>query len=386
MAPEELTLMKKYLRGCIERIEDIEQKLNIAVEPETPVFTEPEIQEPTASPGPVTEVQEVVYEGQPVAETEVNEPETISPVAEQIIIDPEQSRTVSTLVTETPLVATQEPEMLIAEPETISSTIVDSVEEVPQSAFVLVAAETEEVPVIAQEEKRSWADLWEENSTPVNNGLVSESSEPEMPFAETVARVTEVTAITEPVAEVSPLSLVGDDEPETEVVSTIVEIRSETTLNDVLQTRKETGLFEMFGNQQEAPAPGSAPVQNGNNHLPVSDAAETDVLVAEIESNQPEFSLSNIFSQMRTPSEERTRTAKTLSESIALNDKFIFVRELFGNQFNEYENALRHLDNLNGFNEAEQYCRQYLEERFRWNERTANAEKFYALLDKRFNG
>ena len=48
--------------------------------------------------------------------------------------------------------------------------------------------------------------------------------------------------------------------------------------------------------------------------------------------------------------------------------------------------ALRQLDNLGSFTEAEQYCRQQLENRFHWNERQANADKFYALLDKRFNG
>jgi hypothetical protein len=108
-------------------------------------------------------------------------------------------------------------------------------------------------------------------------------------------------------------------------------------------------------------------------------------MVAELETKQPEFSLSSIFDQVKTGSEERIKAAKTLSESIALNDKFIFVRELFGNQFNEYENALRTLEGMGSFDEAERYCQQQLQEKFKWNDRPANAEKFYAVLDRRFN-
>lgn len=376
MAPDELKLMKKYLRGCIERIEDIEAKLNIAEEPETAVFTAPEA--PVAHTVEAVETEIVTTSEAPV--TVVTVP---APVAEQIIIDPEQSRTVSQLVADTPPASEPEPVISFGMPEVTSSTIVETESNTHTESMPLVAAETADVPVIAQEEKRSWADLWEEAHEPVNNGLVAEAPEPLA--AEAVVAVLNEIAETPEAPEEPARPLVAEDEPESSVVGTIVEFSEETTLNEVLQTRKETGLFEMFSNPHtETPAVAST-YTAANSASPVVAVAETDVMVAEIETPQPEFSLSSIFSQVRTPSEERTRSAKTLSESIALNDKFIFVRELFGNQFNEYEHALRHLDGLATYPEAEQYCRQYLEERFRWNERVTNAEKFYALLDKRFS-
>ena len=168
-------------------------------------------------------------------------------------------------------------------------------------------------------------------------------------------------------------------EEEKEEVKTIVELKEETTVNDVIQTTKETGIFETYKTTTHE----TVQVKSYATEVKEQDTVESDVLVAELD-KQPEFSLSSIFSQVRTGSEERIKAAKTLSESIALNDKFIFVRELFGNQFNEYENALRTLDSMSSYTEAEQYCQQQLHAKFKWNDRPANVERFYVLLEKRF--
>ena len=80
-----------------------------------------------------------------------------------------------------------------------------------------------------------------------------------------------------------------------------------------------------------------------------------------------------------------TKMGKTLSESIALNDKFIFVRELFGNQFSEYENGLKQLETLNSYEQAEGYCNERFRAKFNWNDRTSSVERFMIVLQKRFN-
>ena len=79
------------------------------------------------------------------------------------------------------------------------------------------------------------------------------------------------------------------------------------------------------------------------------------------------------------------KTGKTLSESIALNDKFIFVRELFGNQFSEYETALKHLDTLSNFTSVEQYCNTTLWNKFNWTERGSAAARFMEVLKKKYS-
>ncbi len=96
-------------------------------------------------------------------------------------------------------------------------------------------------------------------------------------------------------------------------------------------------------------------------------------------------SLNDVFKPQTVAEVVNTSTSKTLSESIALNDKFIFVRELFGNQFSEYETALKHLDTLNNFTSVEQYCNNTLWNKFNWTERGSAAARFMDVLKKKFS-
>lgn len=94
--------------------------------------------------------------------------------------------------------------------------------------------------------------------------------------------------------------------------------------------------------------------------------------------------ISDIFKPIVNTETVVLNSTKTLSESIALNDKFIFVRELFGNQFNEYDNALRTLEKMGSYNEAETYCKENFWNKFNWNDRASATDRFKELLQKRF--
>lgn len=73
-------------------------------------------------------------------------------------------------------------------------------------------------------------------------------------------------------------------------------------------------------------------------------------------------SLNDIFKPEAVVETISTKSNKTLSESIALNDKFIFVRELFGNHFGEYEAGLKQLETMSSFAAAEGYCKRKIME------------------------
>jgi len=108
---------------------------------------------------------------------------------------------------------------------------------------------------------------------------------------------------------------------------------------------------------------------------------EVETLIEELTPS----SLNDIF-KSQTPTDTLTvKVNKTLSESIALNDKFIFVRELFGNQFSEYENGLKQLDTLTTFDLAQHYCKEKLWNKFNWGDKAPSVERFMAVLQKRFN-
>lgn len=108
---------------------------------------------------------------------------------------------------------------------------------------------------------------------------------------------------------------------------------------------------------------------------------EVETIVEELTPS----SLNDIFKPQTVAETLNAKVSKTLSESIALNDKFIFVRELFGNQFSEYENGLKQLDTLNSFELAENYCKEKLWNKFNWSAKTPSVERFMAVLQKRFN-
>ena len=386
MAPDELKLMKKYLRGCIDRVEEIELMLNIEVEqPEVkPVVMEK--QEPVTEPAlqnNLTPEALLEEEIKPELPEEVKIEEFVSVETVNIIIDPEQVR--DEVVSEpekenTELPVTETTETIDEQTQLIVEEIVMETN-IQQTTFQLVGTEEEEgEQIVGKEEKRTWADHWKDQSEPVNNGLVNNEEETvivEMMEAPAIAVLERMEVTTE---EEIKLPLVASwEEEEEEVVETIVAFKEETTVNDVIQANKETGLFETFNSIQE-----TVPLKPYIMETQTKETHESDVLIAELDNKQPEFSVSTIFDQVKTGSEERIKAAKTLSESIALNDKFIFVRELFGNQFNEYESALRLLDAMNSFADAENYCMQNLHGKFKWTDRPANAEKFFALLEKRF--
>ena len=113
----------------------------------------------------------------------------------------------------------------------------------------------------------------------------------------------------------------------------------------------------------------------------VAEQKETKVVVDELTPS----SLNEIFKPKVNTESLNSKMGKTLSESIALNDKFIFVRELFGNQFSEYENGLKQLEILNSFEQAESYCNEKFRTKFNWNDRTSSVERFMTVLQKRFN-
>ena len=115
----------------------------------------------------------------------------------------------------------------------------------------------------------------------------------------------------------------------------------------------------------------------------------SSVLVADkevetvIEELTPSF-LNQIFKPQVVTENNVRDLSKTFSETIALNDKFIFVRELFCNQFAEYELSLRQLDQQSNFISAEKYCKDNLWNKYNWSEKGQVAERFMNLLQKRF--
>ena len=69
--------------------------------------------------------------------------------------------------------------------------------------------------------------------------------------------------------------------------------------------------------------------------------------------------------------------------SIAINDKFRFINELFTHNADEYAIAIEQINNLHNYQECEIYLNS-LKSLYEWKEQSESVKQFYSLVKKRF--
>lgn len=78
-------------------------------------------------------------------------------------------------------------------------------------------------------------------------------------------------------------------------------------------------------------------------------------------------------------------TAKDIRSGIGINDKYLFLNELFNNHKTEYEEALDRLNRFNGFEEAYNWVIANTAVNNKWAEDDETVQNFFALLKKHFS-
>ena len=68
-----------------------------------------------------------------------------------------------------------------------------------------------------------------------------------------------------------------------------------------------------------------------------------------------------------------------IEDAIALNDKFLFIRELFGSNADLYKNTIQTLNNATDFNSAY----SHIEKNFQWDPENETAQKLLELIRRR---
>jgi len=76
----------------------------------------------------------------------------------------------------------------------------------------------------------------------------------------------------------------------------------------------------------------------------------------------------------------QTRPLKDISSAISLNEKYVFIKELFNNNANLYESTIEKLNNASDFNEAI----RYLDQRFEWDFDEEQVQKLLELVRRRY--
>ena len=82
--------------------------------------------------------------------------------------------------------------------------------------------------------------------------------------------------------------------------------------------------------------------------------------------------------------QHRQRKIEKLSQHISVNQKFMFIRELFDNDAQAFASAIERLDTQNTYAEAINLIRQDLAQHYRWKMDSEEVVEFMELISKRF--
>jgi len=405
MSRDELLLMKKYLYTSIDRIEDIERSL-IIDKKEDKSFTPTETVENKFVPAKEKEI------------VEVQETDHIEEVEAAMTND--QKEELEDLVEDIHAEILAEHKEIVGEVEH-PKMMQQKVEELPVVENIItedysINRNAVEENIVATTTIENIKDEVVEKLPLVENIITEDYSINRNSVEENVVAETTPTIVAEEKSTTLFESIKAEVENVTETISAKFEENKTTSFVEELANKKkeETSFFEKFEQKLNATShpqlfqlfddgkedlhesfvnnkPVLEPVNTNFDKPLVNSSYETNdtVLVVEkevetiVEQLTPS-SLNDVFKPQTLVENIVAKSSKTLSESIALNDKFIFVRELFGNQFAEYESALKHLDGLNNFKDAEQYCNNTLWNKFNWTERASAAGRFMDLIEKKY--
>jgi len=95
--------------------------------------------------------------------------------------------------------------------------------------------------------------------------------------------------------------------------------------------------------------------------------------------------LASQTSQSTVSSQFNQRQVKDLKSLINLNDKLLFVRDLFNGYSLAYSEAIEILNRFDSFESADNFLKQNYSSKNNWAEKQNVADKFYEILNKRFS-
>jgi hypothetical protein len=76
---------------------------------------------------------------------------------------------------------------------------------------------------------------------------------------------------------------------------------------------------------------------------------------------------------------------KDIRTSIGINDKYLFLNELFNNHKSNYEETLDKLNQMKSLDEAKNWVKTKVASNQHWDNNDATVQSFYALLEKHFS-
>lgn len=73
-----------------------------------------------------------------------------------------------------------------------------------------------------------------------------------------------------------------------------------------------------------------------------------------------------------------------ISKSISLNQRFVFIKELFGGNLDNYDKALNTLDSFNSWEEANQFIEEELAPEYNWDISKESVAEFNEIIERKY--
>jgi hypothetical protein len=139
--------------------------------------------------------------------------------------------------------------------------------------------------------------------------------------------------------------------------------------------------------QKEPPKPQPVPLVREEKRQPVTTAAEPAKAGILAEKIGPiDFHPINETLAQQKPGSDlssklQTAPLRSIVEGIGLNDKFLYIRELFKGDSALYNNTVRHLDTVESLGDAMDFIHRH----FDWSKKDETVQKFINLVQRRHN-
>lgn len=195
----------------------------------------------------------------------------------------------------------------------------------------------------------------------------------EMEIASTPAE--EIPHATEVIAESAPLEANTEDEKIEEPVVEPLQhsISSESdTAPDTQSIEEEKKILEAKPNKQY-----SIWEAYSSNEIPT--------LAQQHTQSKPASNETVVVKEDDTFNTTSTAPIKDLKKAISINDRYLFINELFRGEESSYERSIKTINNFNVYQEARYWIDRELKVKLGWDDKNPIAKQFDALVRRRFS-
>lgn len=211
----------------------------------------------------------------------------------------------------------------------------------------------------------------------VQNAMVNEITEPAEKIVEESVIATVEKIMEEP--KVSDTENVGETAVELEVdeKECIEEIVEEEIVEEQITPVETTD--SIVESKEDFAEEGETELENVEEEI-VEDIVEEEVVVEEVVKEE-------VIVEVTPKQEILTRNDSIvnskigdITKAISLGDRFLFQRELFGNNGEVMQKTIAHLNSLSSMEEAQ----TYLWKKFAWDKDSTTVERFLQLISRRY--